>query len=52
MKIHQRGYTLIELLVVNGIMGIAFSFVIVNSNNNNGMALKSSPEDTFSNAWS
>ena len=42
MKKHNKGYTLIELLVVLGLMTIAFSFVVVNTVNNDGMSLKSS----------
>ena len=42
MKKYQKGYTLIELLVVLGLMIIAFSYVIVNTINNDGMSLKSS----------
>ena len=42
MKKHHKGYTLIELLVVLGLMTIAFSFVVVNTINNDGMSLKSS----------
>lgn len=42
MNKHHKGYTLIELLVVLGLMGIAFSFVVVNTFNNEGMSLKSS----------
>lgn len=42
MKKHNKGYTLIELLVVLGLMTIAFSFVVVNTINNDGMSLKSS----------
>ena len=42
MKRHHKGYTLIELLVVLGLMTIAFSFVVVNTINNDGMSLKSS----------
>ena len=42
MKKRHKGYTLIELLVVLGLMVIAFSFVIVNTINSEGMSLKSS----------
>ncbi|MFL2825702.1 MAG: pilus assembly FimT family protein [Opitutales bacterium] len=42
MEKHDKGYTLIELLVVLALMTIAFSFVIVNTMNNDGMSLKSS----------
>ena len=42
MKKQHRGFTLIELLVVLGLMIIAFSYVIVNTINNQGMSLKSS----------
>ena len=42
MKKRHKGFTLIELLVVLGLMVIAFSFVIVNTINSEGMSLKSS----------
>ena len=42
MENRHKGYTLIELLVVLGLMTIAFSFVIVNTVNDEGMSLKSS----------
>jgi prepilin-type N-terminal cleavage/methylation domain-containing protein len=42
MDKHDKGYTLIELLVVLALMTIAFSFLIVNTMNNDGMSLKSS----------
>ena len=42
MEMHGKGYTLIELLVVLALMTIAFSFIIVNTINNDGIALKSS----------
>lgn len=42
MEKQSKGYTLIELLVVIGLMTIAFSFVVVNTMNNEGVSLKSS----------
>ena len=42
MEKHLKGYTLIELLVVLALMTIAFSFVIVNTINSDGLSLKSS----------
>lgn len=42
MEKQSKGYTLIELLVVIGLMTIAFSFVVVNTMNNQGVSLKSS----------
>ena len=42
MNKYQKGYTLIELIAVLGLMVIAFSYVIVNTINNDGISLKSS----------
>ena len=42
MNKYYKGFTLIELLVVLGLMVVAFSYVIVNTNNSEGMSLKSS----------
>jgi prepilin-type N-terminal cleavage/methylation domain-containing protein len=42
MKKQSKGFTLIELVVVLAIMILAFSFIVINTTNDEGVSLKSS----------
>jgi prepilin-type N-terminal cleavage/methylation domain-containing protein len=41
MKQRSKGFTLIELVIVLGIIALSFSYIVINSNNNVGLSLKS-----------
>ena len=42
MRKQSKGFTLIELMVVLGIIILSFSFIVINTSNNEGVSLKSS----------